>query len=374
MRTALSALNTLLRAVSNTLLLGTDSSDPSGDSAFDQINVKRSQGTNAEYDEIMVSLTSCLMLNNSRCTPNRIPGLTKDFYGLNALLLLFNANVQSLCMDDDSALRPTNSFYEFAAAASVLDVGDGFVRVGDHYAKELAYLTQFFPTLTLVFFVVALGVTLVIMLLCFLPIPAILTSTSVTTQKIWSISNMEQAEAIQWSDELETHAGRMDYAHKALVEALAGLVHMVQNHDPQEKIKEQSELLVLLTSVHFADEEELMAKTNYPKAAKDEHWKAHAHLFRSLIEFASSCSEGRCSLSEVVTFCSMWIVNHILGLDGQLGIYLVQYVKPVILDATPNFDKLTIPQSVIDFYNGPETTLKDKADYREMIRRVRLHH
>jgi hypothetical protein len=94
-----------------------------------------------------------------------------------------------------------------------------------------------YRTLTLEFFLVCFDVILLIMLLCFLFTAAILTSTSITTQNTWAVNNAEQAEAIAWSPELNMHADPTDSTHKAIVEAVAGLLDLIQDCIAQQKTK-----------------------------------------------------------------------------------------------------------------------------------------
>ncbi|HOT44035.1 MAG TPA: bacteriohemerythrin [Spirochaetota bacterium] len=72
--------------------------------------------------------------------------------------------------------------------------------------------------------------------------------------------------------------------------------------------------LIDYTKNHFAREEDLMAKHEYPDIKA--HRREHYDLMKQVAEFSARLREGKASFSlELMSFLKDWLVNHIKGTD-----------------------------------------------------------
>eukprot|EP00770_Monocercomonoides_exilis_P010570 MONOS_10517.1-p1 / transcript=MONOS_10517.1 / gene=MONOS_10517 / organism=Monocercomonoides_exilis_PA203 / gene_product=Hemerythrin / transcript_product=Hemerythrin / location=Mono_scaffold00481:27550-28095(-) / protein_length=182 / sequence_SO=supercontig / SO=protein_coding / is_pseudo=false len=172
-------------------------------------------------------------------------------------------------------------------------------------------------------------------------------------------------------DELDTSVGRMDLAHRALVDTLSGLVQIVDKNEPTEKLKNQLDQLILYTGTHFADEEALMKQYKYPWKLQAAHKAAHVHLVRKVLEFSDKLRRTRLPLADVVMFATTWIFKHIKTLDQELGMYLLHHGKSEILSQTPNLEEFVIPPSVLEFFDSENVTMKEQSIFEETVARLR---
>jgi hemerythrin-like metal-binding protein len=79
--------------------------------------------------------------------------------------------------------------------------------------------------------------------------------------------------------------------------------------------------------VHFAHEEALMRRANYPEIR--EHVAQHNILLNKLNEIAPQIADGTLDLSVWRTFLSDWLLNHIATVDTKLAQYIEGKEVPV---------------------------------------------
>lgn len=130
-------------------------------------------------------------------------------------------------------------------------------------------------------------------------------------------------EKIIWSDEWNLDIGGVDAQHKNLVNILNGISERSIN--TQNLIQE----LINYAGTHFADEEELMFRNNYPREAYLLHKLEHRQFTTTLLEISFKITEanGNEELSEkLITkfedFCFKWFHIHFLGTDKKFGEFL----------------------------------------------------
>jgi len=72
--------------------------------------------------------------------------------------------------------------------------------------------------------------------------------------------------------------------------------------------------LIDYTKNHFAREEEMMAKHDYPDIKA--HRREHYELMKQVAEFSARLGEGKASFTlELMSFLKDWLVNHIKVTD-----------------------------------------------------------
>ncbi|WP_027185118.1 bacteriohemerythrin [Desulfovibrio inopinatus] len=123
----------------------------------------------------------------------------------------------------------------------------------------------------------------------------------------------------RWNDALAVGVPTIDSQHKHLF-ILIDTLRSVDSDDSEE-IKKAIDELNTYAAMHFALEERLMDRFNYPYA--DNHLRAHATFISQVGEYDVECAFGSGpSRSEVVDYIEGWISNHIMTVDMQFGEYL----------------------------------------------------
>ena len=85
-------------------------------------------------------------------------------------------------------------------------------------------------------------------------------------------------------------------------------------------IKNLSKLIEYTVS-HFATEEALFDKHNYPE--KDAHKEIHKKLVAQVVEFQKQFESGEKDISlELMEFLKDWLIKHIKGTDKKYSSYL----------------------------------------------------
>jgi len=126
---------------------------------------------------------------------------------------------------------------------------------------------------------------------------------------------------MQWGPALELGHARIDADHRSLLETLNRLRAAVRQGQGREEI--QAVLLFLRDYAvsHFATEEGLMLQHGYPGAPA--HLTAHADLVMQMSDLVADYRSGEARLTEtLLAFLESWLVEHIQGMDRELGGYL----------------------------------------------------
>ncbi|KAA6392962.1 MAG: hypothetical protein EZS28_011509, partial [Streblomastix strix] len=370
-REAMQKLLQLTNALGSIFMQGQSGQILSGDEIFDMINVPAAQGSDKELDEKMTGVQTCMLQDETQCFPGRIPGIEGEFYGLNELLSRLGSSLLDFLKYPLENLTDTNPDYVLVDRAADLDIQGALYWIGVYLQGDLNTFASTDSTLLLVFFLLGFFLLIVISFIFFLSVPQKLIQNQIISHRMMRFMKTKEQDIIKWSDDLAVQVGRMDFAHETLVGVLAQLVIGVQENKNASEIITTLNTIVRLTGTHFADEEMLMEEYKYPDVVKKQHWKAHIALFKKVVEFTDRLSRFKLPLAEVSLFCSTWIVDHIKGNDAELGMFLVQKGRPAHLKELPNFDILVIPNSVEDFYNTSNVSMKDKKIFEEIVARVK---
>ena len=125
-----------------------------------------------------------------------------------------------------------------------------------------------------------------------------------------------------WNDRLSVGIASIDKEHQKLVGLLNGFYDAVQAGHGKESLAGLLAALIDYTKLHFANEEQLFAKTAYPEAAA--HKKAHDDLAHQVVEIQKKYVKGAsASLSvETLNFLKNWLLTHIQGEDKKYAPHL----------------------------------------------------
>ncbi len=125
-----------------------------------------------------------------------------------------------------------------------------------------------------------------------------------------------------WDNTLSVQVEEIDQDHQRLVELFNLLAHAVETGDAADYIDALLEELIACTVWHFRHEERLMVRHAYP--GLDEHRAEHEELVASVKALQEQRrGEGKGIGTADIEFLEHWLTGHILGLDMDLGAFLV---------------------------------------------------
>ena len=128
---------------------------------------------------------------------------------------------------------------------------------------------------------------------------------------------------IQWNANLSVSVAEMDRQHQKLISLINDLNEAMSKGKGKEVVGKTIEGLLNYTRTHFADEEKLFEKYNYPDA--DRQKNMHRQFIDKVVEFRQQAESGRMGLSITVSdFLSDWLKNHIQMEDKKYGPYFNQ--------------------------------------------------
>jgi hemerythrin-like metal-binding protein len=126
---------------------------------------------------------------------------------------------------------------------------------------------------------------------------------------------------LSWSSKYSIGVREIDSQHKKLVEIINDVIKAINSGNDNKKIMNVLNSLADYTVSHFATEEELMMKYEYPEfnAHKDEHEK----LVNEIKIFRNDYIQEKVSLSiDIANYLKDWLINHIMDTDKKLGEFL----------------------------------------------------
>ena len=135
---------------------------------------------------------------------------------------------------------------------------------------------------------------------------------------------------ITWTNSYSVRNETIDNQHKKLVGMINELYDAFINGKANEVISEILKRMVEYTDYHFATEEKIFEKYNYPMF--DEHKEKHEGFVKKVIDFQIGYEACDVSLSyEVMDFLRKWLIEHIMGEDKK-------YMKYFLENSIDNFD------------------------------------
>ena len=125
---------------------------------------------------------------------------------------------------------------------------------------------------------------------------------------------------IEWDDSFSVGIKLIDEQHQMLIERTNAISDAVANSRGLGKITQTLDFMIKYTEFHFSAEEKVMIDNDYPKWA--EHHKLHEDFKARLNLMVQDFEEDGATsgLSEdITTYLTNWLVNHIKGIDTELG-------------------------------------------------------
>jgi hemerythrin len=151
---------------------------------------------------------------------------------------------------------------------------------------------------------------------------------------------------LQWSDSLSVGVGAIDAQHKELVLRVARVLDAVVA-EPAE-VGKLLDFLGEYAVSHFGTEERLMEQFRYPEPKAVQHREAHSGFVRQFGGMRYDVeAEGltQAIRDRIEKWMVNWLVEHILGLDRQLGAFIASVSSGTQLKGTwivPREDSLLV--------------------------------
>ena len=125
----------------------------------------------------------------------------------------------------------------------------------------------------------------------------------------------------QWNNAYSVGIGSVDAQHQGLFAAAHELHEAMLAGRGRAALAKILDRLVQYTAAHFAHEEGLMRKSNYPGLPT--HIAEHQALTRKVLAFQDDFKAGRTTMSvEVLQFLRTWLQQHIQHSDMAYAPYL----------------------------------------------------
>lgn len=132
---------------------------------------------------------------------------------------------------------------------------------------------------------------------------------------------VKEIAAVEWSEELSLNNEDIDAQHKKLFALTNELINHSDADAHSEIINETLYELLQYVDVHFSDEEEMLAKINYPKL--EEHRKIHRSFTRKIAMFCQDVVKGKAHIAEdLLDYLTGWIIQHTSIEDQDYKNYL----------------------------------------------------
>lgn len=116
----------------------------------------------------------------------------------------------------------------------------------------------------------------------------------------------------------------VDEEHRFLVGIFNNFVDSISAGKGGEVIGEVMAELIAYADYHFSNEEQMMAKVQYPDMAA--HKAQHDNFISAIAKIEERRSHGGVHVAEIAQFIGRWVQGHILMTDKKLGEYVASHV------------------------------------------------
>jgi hemerythrin len=125
-----------------------------------------------------------------------------------------------------------------------------------------------------------------------------------------------------WNDKYRVHIWQIDNQHQRLFDLVNQLHDAMQAGKGKEILGKVLQELITYTHTHFAAEENLMSKYEFPDFA--EHKKTHDALIKQVVDFQQKFRNGNAFITlELMKILENWLITHIEGVDQSYGPFLI---------------------------------------------------
>ena len=132
-------------------------------------------------------------------------------------------------------------------------------------------------------------------------------------------------DSLIWKERFSIGVDKIDEQHQQLFEQVNKLISMTQQNKSLTKIKEVLDFLAEYTINHFETEEKIQQQYDYPDYEK--HKKIHEDFVAQVKEAKSKVEAGEMGSADLVKLnkiVSRWLVNHVKGIDQELGAHIAE--------------------------------------------------
>jgi hemerythrin-like metal-binding protein len=113
----------------------------------------------------------------------------------------------------------------------------------------------------------------------------------------------------------------LDDQHRQLLDAINELYDAMQASRGIEVVERTLSLMFEYTVFHIGEEEELMARHNYPDLEK--HKRLHLEWVEKCVQLKEKQAEGSFLVAiELLRFLANWLTTHIKGEDKAFGVFM----------------------------------------------------
>jgi hemerythrin len=128
---------------------------------------------------------------------------------------------------------------------------------------------------------------------------------------------------MNWDGSLDLGHAEIDGQHKRIVELINGLHDAMRVGKGKEVVGATLKALIDYTSSHFAAEEKIMERHQYP--ALGEHRRLHRALLTEVETLQARVAAGKSFVTtEVMDFLQKWLVEHISREDKKFSVYMAR--------------------------------------------------
>lgn len=131
--------------------------------------------------------------------------------------------------------------------------------------------------------------------------------------------------ALNWDDRLNVGHDLIDAQHKELIVNFNLFVAACKTSKGKESLSQTVAFLENYIATHFAAEEELMRRSDYPEI--DSHLALHDEFRVKFKQMQAELNQTGSSISLIIEmneFLLRWFILHIKGVDTTLGFYLAK--------------------------------------------------
>ena len=127
--------------------------------------------------------------------------------------------------------------------------------------------------------------------------------------------------ALPWKEDYRINVAVIDEQHRKLAELVSGFYELLASKPDVRQLKHILDELIGFARLHFATEEELMIKYEYPDYGS--HSAAHRNVLNQLGALAERLEDGlRTHSRPAPSISDDWVTNHLLEKDKPLGRFL----------------------------------------------------
>ncbi len=129
----------------------------------------------------------------------------------------------------------------------------------------------------------------------------------------------------KWTKDMRIDDGQIDADHKKLISIANKVLTLEQSSKRADELKQLIQDLYEYVKYHFAREEDLMQKLEYPDMKS--HQTKHENIILAMNLFLANAQNMDEILVNFRKLVSKWVIDHIMDEDKKLQRFMVAKVK-----------------------------------------------